>query len=134
MFSKSSRGSHGCYLLLQLQKSGSPQGYPSDMGGVEGRSRSVGVELARLVAIVALPLAGLIAFLLYDAARRDEEHASGLALQMAVTTADRTANYVDTVRRALETVAKRPMIRAMDPEHCDPQLAELREFYGKPAN
>jgi hypothetical protein len=104
------------------------------MGGVEGRSRSVGVELARLVAIVALPLAGLIAFMLYDAARRDEEHAAGLALQMAVTTADRAANYVDTVRRALETVAKRPMIKTMDPEHCDPQLGELREFYGKPAN
>src|SRR6185503_15535267 len=104
------------------------------MGGVEGRSRSVGVELARLVVIVALPLAGLIAYFLYDAARRDEEHAAGLALQMAVTTADRAANYVDSVRRALETVARRPMIRAMDPEHCDPQLSELREFYGKPAN
>jgi len=104
------------------------------MGGVEGRSRSVGVELARLVVIVALPLAGLIAYILYDAARRDEEHAAGLALQMAVTTADRAANYVETVRRALETVAKRPLIQAMDPEHCDPQLAELREFYGKPAN
>jgi len=104
------------------------------MGGVEGRSRSVGVELARLVAIVALPLAGLIAYILYDAARRDEEHAAGLALQMAVTTADRAANYVDSLRRALETVAKRPMIRAMDPEHCDPGLAELREFYGHPSN
>src|SRR6185436_8376617 len=104
------------------------------MGGVEGRSRSVGVELARLVVIVALPLAGLIAYILYDAARRDEVHAAGLALQMAVTTADRAANYVETVRRALETVAKRPLIQAMDPEHCDPQLAELREFYGKPAN
>jgi PAS domain S-box-containing protein len=104
------------------------------MGGVEGRGRSVGVELARLVVIVALPLAALIAFLLYDAARRDEEHAAGLALQMAVTTADRAANYVDTVRRALETVARRPLIRAMDPANCDPQLSELREFYGKPAN
>src|SRR4029077_15807886 len=88
----------------------------------------------RLVAIVALPLAGLIAYILYDAARRDEEHAAGLALQMAVTTADRAANYVDSVRRALETVAKRPMIRAMDPEHCDPGLAELRDFYGHPSN
>ena len=66
------------------------------MGGVEGRSGSVRVELARLVLIVALPLAGLIVFLLYDSARRDEEHATGLAMQMAVTTADRAASYIET--------------------------------------
>jgi PAS domain S-box-containing protein len=98
------------------------------------RSRSVGVELALLVVIVAAPLAALIAYLLYDSARRDEENAAGLAMQMAVTTADRAARYVDTARSALEAVAKRPLVRAMDPDHCDPQLAELREVYGNPTN
>jgi PAS domain S-box-containing protein len=87
-----------------------------------------------LVVIVAAPLAGLIAYLLYDSARRDEEHAAGLAMQMAVTTADRTARYVDTARAALEAVARRPMIRAMDPANCDPHLADLREAYGHATN
>jgi PAS domain S-box-containing protein len=104
------------------------------MSGVEGRSRSIRVELARLVLIVALPLAGLIVFLLYDGARRDEEHAAGLAMQMAVTTADRAATYIESSRKALEAVANRPLIRAMDPNRCDPQLPELREVYGRPTN
>ncbi|HEY8069993.1 MAG TPA: PAS domain S-box protein [Burkholderiales bacterium] len=98
------------------------------------RGRSIGAELALLVVLVAAPLAGLIAYQLYDSARRDEEHAAGLAMQMASTTADRAARYVETTRAALEAVAKRPMIRAMDPEHCDPQLADLREVYGHAAN
>ncbi len=101
---------------------------------MEIRGRSVGAELALLVIIVATPLAGLIAYLLYDTARRDEDHAAGLAMQMAVTTADRAARYVETMRKQLEAVAKRPLIRAMDPDHCDPQLADLRELYGRPAN
>src|SRR5258706_6581706 len=104
------------------------------MGDVRVRGRSVGVELALLVVIVAAPLAGLIAYLLYDAAKRDEAHAEGLAMQMAVTTADRAASYVDTVRRELESIAKRPLIVAMDPNKCDPQLADMRERYGRPAN
>jgi PAS domain S-box-containing protein len=98
------------------------------------RSRSVGIELARLVVIVALPLAGLIAFLLYDTARRDQEQTAGLAMQMAVTTADRAARYIESTRGVLEAVAKRSLVRAMDPDHCDPHLADLREAYGRPTN
>ena len=98
------------------------------------RGRSVGVELALLVVIVAAPLVALTGYQLYDTARRDEDHAAGLAMQMAATTADRAARYVETTRAALEAVAKRPLIRAMDPEHCDPQLADLREVYGHAAN
>ena len=98
------------------------------------RNRSVARELVHLVLIIAIPLVLVIAGLLYDSGRRDEQNASGLALQMAVTTADRAAHYVETTRRALEAVARRPLIRAMDPAQCDPQLAaqlaDLRQIYG----
>jgi len=104
------------------------------MGGMQIRGRGVGVELALLVVIVAAPLIALIAYLLYDTAQGDEKQSAGLAMQMAVTTADRAARYVDTERRALEAVAKRPLVRAMDPAHCDPQLADLREVYGHLTN
>src|SRR5258706_8182391 len=99
------------------------------MGEEKTRGRRVAVELAILVMIVAVPLAGLIAYLLYDGARRDEEHAAGLAMQMAVTTADRATRYVETTRRVLEAVARRPLVRAMDIDKCDPQLADLRDAY-----
>src|SRR6185436_12954839 len=87
------------------------------------RGRGVGAELALLVVLLAVPLAGLIAFLLYDTARRDEEQAAGLAMQMAVTTADRASHFVETARTALEAVARRPLVRAMDIDRCDPELA-----------
>src|SRR6266850_1377367 len=38
------------------------------------------------------------------------------------------------VALALEALARRPLIRAMDLNHCDPQLADLNELYGRPAN
>ncbi|MBI1943212.1 MAG: EAL domain-containing protein [Betaproteobacteria bacterium] len=103
-------------------------------GRVRARARRVGVELALLVVLVAAPLVGLIAFLLYDSARRDEERASSLVTQMAATTAGRAARYVERMRTALEAIAKRPLVRAMDPERCDPELAALRELYGNPTN
>jgi PAS domain S-box-containing protein len=104
------------------------------MGETKIRGRRVGVELAILVMIVAVPLAGMIAYLLYDTAHRDEQHAAGLAMQMAVTTADRAERYIEATRKALEALAKRPLIRAMDLDRCDPQLADLNELYGRPAN
>ena len=97
---------------------------------MDRRGRSVGLELAFLVLIVAAPLALLIAYLLYDNARRDQDNAAGQVMQMAVTTADRAARYVEVKREELAAIARRPLIRAMDPERCDPQLADLRELYG----
>src|SRR5260221_6450571 len=104
------------------------------MGEEKTRGRRVAVELAILAMIVAVPLAGMIAYLLYDTARRDEQHAAGLAMQMAVTTADRAERFIESTRKALEALAKRPLIRAMDLKRCDPQLADLNELYGRPAN
>ena len=101
---------------------------------MSSRSRSVGAELALLVLVVAVPFVALIAYLLYDSARRDEKQAAGLVMQMAVTTADRTALYVERAHTALEAIARRPHVRAMDPEHCDPQLADLRDLYGHAIN
>jgi diguanylate cyclase (GGDEF)-like protein/PAS domain S-box-containing protein len=96
--------------------------------------RGVAVELALLVAVVAVPLAGLCAFLLYDTAQRDTEHASGIARQLAATTADRAQRYVANVRGALEAIARRPQIRAMDPARCDPSLPDLLQLYPQAAN
>src|SRR3954465_8106894 len=101
---------------------------------MQRRGRSVGVELALLVMIVAAPLVALIAYLLYDQAKRDEANAAGLAMQMAVTTADRAERFVDTTRTALAAIAKRPLVQLMDPARCDPGLADMRQVYGRFTN
>jgi signal transduction histidine kinase/ActR/RegA family two-component response regulator len=96
--------------------------------------RPILFELARLAAVVALPLLGVIAFLLYDAARRDVVHVIDEARGVADETAARSESFLGDFRATLEAVAQRPQVRAMDPAHCDPALPTLRELYPRAGN
>lgn len=96
--------------------------------------RSVLVELARLAAVVALPLLGVIGFLLIDSARRDLEHATDNARRLADQTAARSERFLGDFRATLEAVARRPLVQGMDAEHCDPALPTLRELYPRAGN
>jgi diguanylate cyclase (GGDEF)-like protein/PAS domain S-box-containing protein len=91
--------------------------------------RGVAADLALLIVVAAAPLAVIAALLLYDSAQKELQHSSGIARQIAATTADRAARYVETVRTALEAIAARPQIRAMDAAHCDPNLPDLLQLY-----
>ena len=108
----------------------------SAQGGA-GRStsgRPILFELARLAALVALPLLGVIALLLFDAARRDIAHATDEARTVADETAARTERFLGDFRGTLEAIAQRPLVRAMDPANCDPALPTLRELYPRAGN
>jgi len=90
--------------------------------------------LARLAAVVALPLLGVIAFLLFDTARREEAHATDEARGIADETAARSERFLGDFRATLEAIAQRPLVRAMDTKNCDPALPTLRELYPKAGN
>ena len=96
--------------------------------------RPILFELARLAAVVALPLLGVIAFLLFDAARRDVAQATDEARSIANETAARSERFLGDFRGTLEGVAQRPLVRAMDPANCDPALPTLRELYPRAGN
>ena len=96
--------------------------------------RPILFELARLAAVVAIPLLGLIAFLLYDGARRDVVHVIDDARGVADETAARSESFLGDFRATLEAVAQRPLVRAMDPARCDPSLSTLRELYPRAGN
>ncbi len=105
--------------------------------GGAGRStsgRPILFELARLAAVVALPLLGVIALLLFDAARRDIAHATDEARTVADETAARTERFLGDFRGTLEAISQRPLVRAMDAENCDPALPTLRELYPRAGN
>jgi diguanylate cyclase (GGDEF)-like protein/PAS domain S-box-containing protein len=87
-----------------------------------------------LVAIAVVPIAGLAAYLLYESAQRDLQQSASTVRQMAARVADRAQRQVDDVRVALERIAHRPLVRAMNPDTCDPALAELRELYPRTVN
>jgi signal transduction histidine kinase/ActR/RegA family two-component response regulator len=73
-------------------------------------------------------------FLLVDAARRDVAHATDDARRVADETAARSERFLGDFRATLEAVAQRPLVRAMDAEHCDPALPTLRELYPRAGN
>ncbi|HET9445795.1 MAG TPA: ATP-binding protein, partial [Steroidobacteraceae bacterium] len=104
-------------------------GAPSSTTG-----RPILFELARLAAVVALPLLVVIALLLIDAARRDIAHATDEARTVADETAARSERFLGDLRATLEAIVQRPLVRAMDPQNCDPALPTLRELYPRAGN
>jgi signal transduction histidine kinase len=96
--------------------------------------RPILFELARLAALVALPLLAVIALLLFDAARRDLAHATDEARTVADETAARTERFLGDFRATLEAISQRPLVRAMNPANCDPALPTLRELYPRAGN
>jgi signal transduction histidine kinase/ActR/RegA family two-component response regulator len=109
----------------------------SSAQGGAGRStsgRPILFELARLAALVALPLLAVIALILFDAARRDIAHATDEVRTVADETAARTERFLGDFRATLEAISQRPLVRAMDPANCDPALPTLRELYPRAGN
>jgi len=96
--------------------------------------RTIRGELALFATVIALPLVALIAFGLYDRAREEFAAAGDIALRLAQSSGDYAANYVDDLRTTLEAVAHRPLVRAMDPNRCDPDLEDLLELYPRAAS
>ncbi|MEX2198968.1 MAG: GAF domain-containing protein [Burkholderiales bacterium] len=95
---------------------------------------SIGGELGRFVAVLALPLLGLIAYHAYERARHDVEDAESSVSRLAESAADRAQRFVEDTRLALEAVARRPLVRAMDAARCDPRLKDLLELYPRAGN
>jgi len=95
---------------------------------------SIGGELGRFVAVLALPLLGLIAYHAYERARHDVEDAESSVSRLAESAADRAQRFVEDTRLALEAVARRPLVRAMDAARCDPGLKDLLELYPRAGN
>ncbi len=95
------------------------------------RPRSIHGDLALLVGVLVLPFVAMTAYLLYAQAQRDLDEAQGVVRRLAETQADRAAGFVADTRAVLQTVAWRPLVRAMDASRCDTGLRELLSLYPK---
>lgn len=93
------------------------------------QSSTIRGELARFAVVLALPLVAVIAFILYDRARHDVAEAESVVRHLADSGADRAARFLEDTAAALEGIARRPLVRAMDPARCDPGLKDLLALY-----
>ena len=96
--------------------------------------RSIYGELARFVVVLAVPLVAVIAYLMLDRARHDVADAEQAVQRLADNGVDRAARFVEDARVTLEALAKRPLVRAMDPARCDPDLRHLLDLYPRASN
>jgi len=95
---------------------------------------SIHGELVLLVAVLLLPLVAITGYLLHGQAQRELTEAQAVVRRLAESHADRAARFVADTRAVLQAIAWRPLVRAMDPAHCDPGLRESLDLYPKAAD
>jgi signal transduction histidine kinase len=109
-----------------------PAPAPQRMRWLAGRrlpAQTIRGEFVLFATCLALPLVALIGYGLYDRARDEFAAVEVRARRIAESNADRAGEYVHGLRVTLEAVARRPLVRAMDAERCDPRLADLVDLY-----
>jgi PAS domain S-box-containing protein len=105
-----------------------------DRMGFSLQPGSIRGELARFLFVLALPLVAMVVYVLYDRAQHDVADAEAVVRRLAESGARRVARDLAETRTALEAIARRPLIRAMDPARCDPELRDLLALYPRASN
>jgi len=91
------------------------------------RRRSLRSEWLRLVALVALPLCALVGLAFYEAWRAEARRIEQAVLRLRETTVAETHDRLLGLRRRLELIAQRPLVRRVDATACEPSLLALDE-------
>ncbi|HEX2829085.1 MAG TPA: PAS domain-containing protein [Burkholderiales bacterium] len=87
-----------------------------------------------LVVATAAPLMLSIAIALVREAEEAETEARQLVLSLATTTAYAARAKLRDIEQIAASLARRPLVQAMDPAHCDPLLAALLPLFPRYAN
>ena len=85
--------------------------------------------LLLLVAAFSVPVLALLGFIMHGAVRQSVAETQSTARMLSVVAAADVGRVIRTNRDFLEQMAARPLIRALDPERCDPVLREFRELF-----
>jgi len=93
------------------------------------RRPSIRIQLLGLALAAITPVAGAVAYFVYDAARERRSQAEGEIRNLAEATAKDVAAALAESERLLSVLARRPLIRALDPGRCDPVVAEFAELH-----
>ena len=82
-------------------------------------------QLVLLVLGVAAPLCGLLGWSIYHNAEQEISSSKRLVADLTRITARDAAKFISDTSQTMGSVAQRPLVRAMDPAHCDPVLADV---------
>ncbi len=97
-----------------------------------GKTPSIRTLLTALVAVLVLPLLGLVVFFSHRAARAEIRSAEEGLWATAGAVALATQQFLDDAERTLTSVADHPAVRSLDPSRCEELAPELAEFFVPP--
>lgn len=90
-----------------------------------------------LLGLVAIPIFGLVASMGYDTYQQYESDIAAAyrtASDIRAISAAQTEHFLDNAKFVLSRLSRRPQIQSLDAAHCDPVLAELKQFEPAYAN
>ncbi|MDM0110805.1 PAS domain S-box protein [Variovorax sp. J22R133] len=85
---------------------------------------SIRQRIVLLLAQVLLPVAAFLGWMLVADARREQDVAQEKVRILATGTAADLQRVLDQSRAALEQLSARPLVKALDPQRCDPLVGE----------
>jgi PAS domain S-box-containing protein len=103
-------------------------------GGARPVGWPIGRYLQLLIAVIALPLFGAVAYHSHDFSRARERAAADIALHLAMDTAASIRHFIDEQHRIAARLSGLPQIRAMDGASCDPLLRALHSALDRLVN
>ena len=86
---------------------------------------SIRSHLLLLVLAVSVPLVAGVGLGIYSDMQQSIAHAKTSLRTLASTMVSNTGGKIDNARQVLERLAARPLVRQVDPNHCDPALKDL---------
>ena len=93
------------------------------------RRASIRAQLFGLALAIALPLVAMVVFVLAHSYSRSRDQAEAELLRIAETTGKNLDAAIAVERQRLEVLARRPLIRALDPGCSDPILRNFLELH-----
>lgn len=98
------------------------------------RTWSLRQHLFALAGAIALPLVAVTGYAIYNDSQQAVAEANATVRTLATIIAAQTGRGLAANKEALEVLARRPRMRAVDEKHCDPVLADFRELFPRFAN
>jgi diguanylate cyclase (GGDEF)-like protein/PAS domain S-box-containing protein len=95
---------------------------------------TIRAQLFSLVMAIALPLIGIFSYTIYEDARHNVVQAKSTARTLVMATSSDIERVLKSNRDFLLQMSMRPLVRKMDPRHCDQVLWNFRELFPKSAN
>ena len=92
------------------------------------RTFSIRTHLLLLVLAMSVPLVVGVGLSIYSDMAQTIAHTKTSLRMLAYSMVSNTGGRIDYARQTMQRLAARPLVRLVDPEHCDPALGELHSL------